>query len=60
MNEDCWAELHRRVLERRHALIVVAEGAGANLMPPGDERDAWGNLKHRDIGLFLQRQFVLC
>jgi 6-phosphofructokinase 1 len=34
------AELHRRLLERHHALIVVAEGAGADLMPPTEERDA--------------------
>ena len=50
------AELHRRLLERRHALIVVAEGAGQDLMPPSDERDASGNLKHRDIGLFLKNK----
>lgn len=49
-----FAELHRRLLERHHALIVVAEGAGQELMPPPDERDASGNLKHRDIGLFLK------
>jgi len=48
------AELHRRLLERHHALIVVAEGAGQDLMPPSDEKDASGNLKHRDIGLFLK------
>jgi 6-phosphofructokinase 1 len=45
--------LHRRLLERRHAVIVVAEGAGQHLMPPSEERDASGNLMHRDIGLFL-------
>src|SRR5215471_16697559 len=28
------ALLHRRLLERRHAVIVVAEGAGQHLMPP--------------------------
>ena len=28
------AALHRRLLERHHALIVVAEGAGQDLMPP--------------------------
>jgi 6-phosphofructokinase 1 len=50
------AELHRRLLERHHALIVVAEGAGQDLMPPADERDASGNLKHRDIGLFLKEK----
>ena len=48
------AALHRRLLERHHALIVVAEGAGADLMPPSDERDPSGNIKHNDIGLFLR------
>ena len=48
--------LHRRMLERRHAVIVVAEGAGQHLMPPADERDASGNLLHRDIGLFLRHK----
>jgi 6-phosphofructokinase 1 len=51
-----FAELHRRLLERHHALIVVAEGAGQELMPPPDEHDASGNLKHRDIGLFLKEK----
>jgi 6-phosphofructokinase 1 len=53
-----FAELHRRLLERHHALIVVAEGAGSDLMPPSDERDASGNLKHRDIGLFLKEKIA--
>ncbi len=48
--------LHRRVLERRHAVIVVAEGAGQHLMPPSEERDPSGNLLHRDIGLFLRHK----
>jgi 6-phosphofructokinase 1 len=52
------AELHRRLLERHHALIVVAEGAGQDLMPPADERDASGNLKHRDIGLLLKEKIT--
>ena len=47
VNEDCWPNCNRRLPEHHHALIVVAEGAGANLMPPADERDASGNLKHR-------------
>jgi 6-phosphofructokinase 1 len=48
------AVLHRRLLERRHAVIVVAEGAGQHLMPPMERRDASGNLLHRDIGIFLR------
>lgn len=46
--------LHRRLLERRHAVIVVAEGAGQELLPHTEERDASGNRIHRDIGLFLR------
>jgi 6-phosphofructokinase 1 len=48
--------LHRRLLERHHAVIVVAEGAGQHLMPPSEERDASGNLLHQDIGLFLRHK----
>ena len=48
--------LHRRLLERHHAVIVVAEGAGQHLMPASEERDASGNLLHRDIGLFLRHK----
>lgn len=51
------AALKRRLLKRAHALIVVAEGAGQDLMgPAGQERDASGNAKLKDIGLFLRRQ----
>jgi 6-phosphofructokinase 1 len=48
--------LHRRLLERHHAVIVVAEGAGQHLMPPSEARDPSGNLLHRDIGLFLRHK----
>ncbi len=50
------AVLHRRLLERHHAVIVVAEGAGQHLLPPSEDRDASGNLVHRDIGLFLRHK----
>ncbi len=53
------AALHRRLLQRHHALIVVAEGAGQDLMPSSEERDASGNLKHHDIGLFLKSKIKL-
>jgi 6-phosphofructokinase 1 len=58
LDGDCGllACLHRRMLERHHAVIVVAEGAGQHLMPPTEERDASGNLQHRDIGLFLRHK----
>ena len=47
--------LRRRLAERGHAVIVVAEGAGQHLLNcEGVEIDASGNRKHADIGLFLR------
>jgi len=48
------AVLHRRLLERKHAVIVAAEGAGQHLLPPSGERDVSGNLVPGDIGIFLR------
>lgn len=51
--------LKRRVVARAHAVIVVAEGAGQELMPSGvTECDASGNVKPRDIGLFLRDRIL--
>ena len=44
----------RRLLERGHAVILVAEGAGQEFIPPSGETDASGNLKFHDIGVFLK------
>jgi 6-phosphofructokinase 1 len=46
--------LERRLEQRGHALIVVAEGAGQELMAESGERDASGNIKFGDIGLLLR------
>ena len=47
--------LERRMLTRGHALVVVAEGAGQHLLTGHDvERDASGNVRHEDIGIFLR------
>lgn len=49
--------LKRRVLNRKHALIVVAEGAGQDLFADmKEERDASGNVKLRDIGPCLRNE----
>lgn len=49
--------LKQRILSRRHAVIVVAEGAGQDLLAGGPvEHDASGNVKHNDIGAFLRQQ----
>ena len=48
-------ELKKRLERRNHALIVVAEGAGQDLLPETQTgRDASGNRKLGDIGLFLR------
>jgi 6-phosphofructokinase 1 len=47
--------LKERMLRRAHAVILVAEGAGQHLMAGGEDKyDASGNLKSKDIGLFLR------
>jgi 6-phosphofructokinase 1 len=49
------AALKRRVLARSHAVIVVAEGAGQDLMADaGAGRDASGNAKLKDFGVHLR------
>lgn len=51
------AALRERVLMRRHAVIVVAEGAGQDLLQNTEaERDASGNIKLEDVGLYLRDQ----
>ena len=53
------AALERRILSKNHALVVVAEGAGQDLLPHDESRrDASGNLLHEDIGLFLKDRII--
>jgi 6-phosphofructokinase 1 len=47
-------ELKQRIERRGHAVIVVAEGAGQDLLEKTAERDASGNVKYGDIGTFLR------
>ncbi|MBV9644491.1 MAG: ATP-dependent 6-phosphofructokinase [Verrucomicrobia bacterium] len=49
--------LRDRIQKRAHAVVVVAEGAGQQLFEdlPTD-RDASGNIKLKDIGLFLRER----
>ena len=51
------AALKERVMNRSHALIVVAEGAGQDLFTADElKKDDSGNIKAKDIGLFLRDQ----
>lgn len=50
--------LEKRLARKHHAVIVIAEGAGQDLMESKAliEKDASGNLLHQDIGLFLKEK----
>jgi 6-phosphofructokinase 1 len=51
--------LEKRLAERKHAVIVVAEGAGQKFFEDEEnERDASGNLKLKDIGIYLKDTFA--
>ncbi|MCG8700258.1 MAG: ATP-dependent 6-phosphofructokinase, partial [Bacteroidales bacterium] len=47
--------LRTRLEKKHHALVVVAEGAGQSLFKDEpEERDKSGNIKYKDIGLYLK------
>jgi 6-phosphofructokinase 1 len=51
--------LRYRIAQREHAVIVVAEGAGQNLLATAStETDASGNRRLGDIGLFLKNEIT--
>ena len=53
------AALEKRLRKSGHAVIVVAEGAGQDLFESSDrQRDASGNVLHRDIGLLLKERIA--
>ncbi len=51
-------ELKERMTHKTHAVIVVGEGAGQNLLEKNDAKDASGNQKLGDIGLFLKMRIA--
>jgi 6-phosphofructokinase 1 len=46
--------VHRRMIEHGHVVVVVAEGAGQQLLEASANTDASGNAKLGDIGPFLR------
>jgi len=50
--------LKERLEQRRHAVIVVGEGAGQDLMEEIQERDASGNIRFGDIGAILKNKIT--
>lgn len=49
-----FSNLEKRLLQRGHAVILTAEGAGQELLERGGRADASGNIKLADIGVFLK------
>ena len=50
--------LRQRVTKRGHAVIVVAEGAGQDLLTGSNATDASGNVRLQDIGQFLRDEIT--
>jgi len=49
--------LRQRLEERHHAVVVVAEGAGQEFFDKSElTKDASGNIKHQDIGVYLKEK----
>lgn len=50
--------LNERLGKRGHAVIVAAEGAGQDILEKTGERDASGNIRFQDVGIFLRDQIL--
>jgi 6-phosphofructokinase 1 len=51
--------LRKRLEERHHAVVVVAEGAGQDFFDKSEQvKDISGNIKHKDIGVYLKEKMA--
>ena len=50
--------LEKRLQQRNHGVVLVAEGAGQDLLDTHNATDASGNKKLSDIGVFLKQQIT--
>ncbi len=50
--------LEERLNRRGHAVIVAAEGAGQDLVQATGDRDASGNVRFTDVGVYLKERIV--
>lgn len=49
-----WESLKERLARRHHAVVLVAEGAGQNILKASNAVDASGNKVLNDIGIYLR------
>lgn len=52
------AKLERRLQKKEHAVIVVAEGAGQDLLGVSGQTGASGNVRLKDVSEFLCQTFI--
>ncbi len=50
------AHLHQRLIRRKHAVLLIAEGAGQNLLEAESTQDFSGNRMLADIGTLIKRK----
>jgi 6-phosphofructokinase 1 len=50
--------LEKRLRDRRHAVVAVAEGAGQDLIGTAGARDRSGNVRYGDVGVFLRDEII--
>ncbi len=50
--------LEKRIERRGHAVVVIAEGAGQELFEESGEKDASGNKRFGDIGVFMSKKIT--
>ncbi|MCQ2606620.1 MAG: ATP-dependent 6-phosphofructokinase [Bacteroidales bacterium] len=50
--------LEKRLEKKKHAVIVVAEGAGQQFFKGERKKDASGNVLHEDIGVYLKNEIT--
>jgi 6-phosphofructokinase 1 len=48
--------LHKRIIKRHHAVVLVAEGAGQEILGQSEKYDASGNKILQDVGIFLKEK----
>ena len=52
------AHLEKRIVERKHAVIIVAEGAMQDMLLKEKKTDAGGNIKMADVGTYIRDRII--
>lgn len=52
------AHLEKRIIDRKHAVIVIAEGAMQDMLLKEKKTDAGGNIKMADVGTYIRDRII--